>query len=111
MSQNKIYVGSLSYSVLSNELEDFFSQYGELSEVKLISDRETGQSKGFAFITFASQQSAESALSADGTELKGRKIRVNMAKDDVRRSGGGGHGHGGGRHREQSRYAGSRDDR
>lgn len=97
MSQNKIFVGSLAYAVSSNELEEFFSQYGDIESAKVITDRETGRSKGFAFITFVKQQSAEAALEANGTSLKGRNIIVNMAKEDDRRTGGGGgRGAGGG---------------
>jgi len=91
MSQPKIYVGNLSYNVTAAQLNDFFTQFGEISEVKLISDRETGRSKGFAFITFANQQSADKAVEeADGSEFEGRRLKVNIAKDDARRSGGAG---------------------
>ncbi len=93
MSQPKIYVGNLSYNVTADHLNDFFVQFGEINEVKLISDRETGRSKGFAFITFANQQSADKAVEeADGTEFEGRRLKVNIAKDDARRSGGAGAG-------------------
>lgn len=89
MNQNKIYVGNLSYDTTTEDLESYFSQYGEFEDVKLITDRETGRSKGFAFITFANQSDAQSSLAADGTEFKGRKIRVNMAREDDRKRGGG----------------------
>jgi len=89
MSQPKIYVGNLSYDVTADQLNDFFTQFGDINEVKLISDRETGRSKGFAFITFANQQSADKAVEeADGSEFEGRRLKVNIAKDDARRSGG-----------------------
>jgi RNA recognition motif-containing protein len=97
MSQAKIYVGNLSYDVTSNDLQDHFAKYGEIAEVKLITDRGTGRSKGFAFITFASDQSAKDSLASDGIELSGRKMKVNEAKEEVRRSGGGGGGGRGGR--------------
>ena len=58
-----------------------FSEYGEIEQVNLITDRHTGQSRGFAFITFAKQASAENALQLNGTEVKGRKISVSMAKE------------------------------
>lgn len=89
MNQNKIYVGNLSYDTTTEDLESFFSQYGEFEDVKLITDRETGRSKGFAFITFANQSDAQSSLASDGSEFKGRKIRVNMAREDDRKRGGG----------------------
>lgn len=94
MSQAKIYVGNLSYDVTSNDLQDHFGRYGEIAEVKLITDRGTGRSKGFAFITFTTDQSAKDSLASDGVELGGRKMKVNEAKED-RRNGGGGGGGGG----------------
>ncbi|WP_259430881.1 RNA-binding protein [Coxiella burnetii] len=102
MSQNKIYVGSLSYDVTADELQSFFGQYGEIEEAKLIMDRETGRSKGFAFITYGTQDAAQEAVSkANGIDLQGRKIRVNIAREntgDRRRDGGsGGWGGRGGR--------------
>lgn len=93
-SQNKIYVGNLSYDVTSDELQDFFGQYGETPEVKLITDFGSGRSKGFAFITFANQQQAQASLAANGVELKGRTMKVNLARDrdNNRRRGAGGNG-------------------
>jgi cold-inducible RNA-binding protein len=88
MNQNKIYVGNLSFDTTTEDLESFFSQYGEFEDVKLITDRETGRSKGFAFITFASQKDAQASLASDGAEFKGRKLRVNMAREDDRKRGG-----------------------
>ena len=95
MNQSKIYVGNLSYDTSSNDLTDLFNQFGDILETKLITDRETGRSKGFAFITFTEEQSANNALDLNGTDHMGRKIKVNIAKDD-RRTGGGGGGHNGG---------------
>ena len=89
MSQAKIYVGNLSYSTTQDDLEDKFSQFGEIAEVKLITDFQTGRSKGFAFITFAEDSSAQEAVSLNETDLDGRNIRVSIAKEDNRRSGGG----------------------
>lgn len=82
MSQNKVYVGSLSYDVTADDLQSFFRQYGDIEETRLITDRETGQSKGFAFITYTNQNGAQAALVANGVELQGRKIRVNIARDN-----------------------------
>jgi len=98
MSNSKIYVGNLSYDVTGDDLQEFFTQYGEISECKLITDFE-GRSKGFAFITFEAPQGAEAALKADGVELSGRKLRVNMARENNRRGGGTGGGNGGGQRR------------
>jgi len=95
MSQTKIYVGNLSYNTTDHELEEFFGQYGSIKEIKLITDRETGRSKGFGFITFDDQQAAQASLQANGLELQSRKLRVNMANDDARRTSGAGGGRGG----------------
>ena len=104
MSQSKIYVGNLSYDTKEADLESFFSKYGPLTEVKLIKDIHTGRSKGFAFLTFEDQKAAEASLEANDTELQGRKIRVNIAKDTGGRRGGGGFRKGGG---GQSRFRGN----
>jgi RNA recognition motif-containing protein len=97
MQQNKVYVGNFPYSVDEAQLRDIFSVYGEISELALITDRETGRSKGFAFITFATQQAAEKSLEQDGKEVAGRKLRVNMAQErDSKGGGGGGRGRSGG---------------
>lgn len=95
MSQSKIYVGNLSYNTTEDELRDFFSQYGAIEDVKLIIDFNTGRSKGFGFITYASDQHCESALAANGADLSGRKLKVNIAREDNRRAGGGAPGNGG----------------
>ena len=95
MSQSKIYVGNLSYNTTEDELRDFFSQYGTIGDVKLIIDFSTGRSKGFGFITYASDQDCESALAANGADLDGRKLKVNIAREDNRRSAGGAPGNGG----------------
>ncbi|QTS83959.1 RNA recognition motif domain-containing protein [Coxiella endosymbiont of Amblyomma nuttalli] len=96
MSQNKIYVGSLSYDVTAGDLQSFFGQYGDIEDARVIMDRDTGKSKGFAFITFANHNAAQAALLADGTEMQGRKIRVNIARDNPSSSGRGGRGRNGG---------------
>ncbi|MAZ39769.1 MAG: RNA-binding protein [Legionellales bacterium] len=90
MSQSKIYVGNLSYQVSQDDLHEFFGQFGAIQDVKLITDRETGRSKGFAFITFENADSVNPALDLNGTEYGGRKLKVSVAKDngDRRRSGG-----------------------
>ena len=92
MSQTKVYVGNLSYDTSEDGLRNFFSQYGTIGEVKLIIDFATGRSKGFGFITFGSDRDCENALAANGLELDGRKLKVNVARDDNRRGGTGGAG-------------------
>ena len=92
--QNKLYVGNLPFSVDEAQLRGIFSQYGEISELALIMDRDTGRPKGFGFITFANQQAAEKALEQNGKDVGGRALRVNIATDKPRTGGGGGGGGG-----------------
>jgi RNA recognition motif-containing protein len=90
MSQNKLYVGNFPYSVTEDQLRDLFEPYGEITDLAMIMDRETGRPKGFGFITFAQQQSAEKALELNGNDLGGRPLKVNVATDkgrDDRRGG------------------------
>ena len=82
--QNKIYVGNLPFSIEEKGLEESFEQFGTVAEIYIPTDRETGKKRGFAFLTFESQESAEKALSMDGKELEGRAIRVNIAQDKRR---------------------------
>jgi RNA recognition motif-containing protein len=98
--QSKIYVGNLSFSTEEADLEKLFGGYGQLIELNLIKDN-AGRSKGFAFITFENQKSAQDALQADNTELNGRQIRVSIAKETKRRGGG---SHRGGQSRFRERY-------
>lgn len=90
MQQNKLYVGNFPYSVDEAQLRDLFSAYGQISDLAMIMDRETGRPKGFAFITFATQQAAEKALEQNGRDLGGRPLKVNMAMERDSRGGGGG---------------------
>ena len=92
MQQNKLYVGNFPYSVDESQLRDLFSEYGAIEELAMIKDRETGQPKGFAFITFAEQQAAEKALELNGNDLGGRPLKVNMATEKPARGGRGGGG-------------------
>jgi cold-inducible RNA-binding protein len=98
MQQNKLYVGNLPFSVNEEQLRGVFAQYGDISELSLIMDRDTGRPKGFGFITFATQQAAEKALEQNGKDLGGRPLRVNVATDKPR-TGGGPRGGGGGGNR------------
>lgn len=76
-----IYVGNLSYSVTGEELKAAFAAYGEVSNVNIITDRNTGQSKGFAFVEMPNDAQAEEAINAlNETPVSGRKIRVNQAR-------------------------------
>jgi cold-inducible RNA-binding protein len=86
---NKLFVGGLSWGTDDAALRDAFSEFGDVSDVKVITDRETGRSRGFGFVTFASAAEAKAAISSmDGATLDGRTINVNEAQD--RRDDGGG---------------------
>lgn len=94
----KLFVGGLSWGTTDDGLHGAFSQFGEIVEAKVITDRETGRSRGFGFVTFTNDEGATKAISEmDGTDLDGRTIKVNEAEDKPMRSGGGGGGGGGGR--------------
>ena len=91
----KLFVGGLSWGTDDNGLRAAFEQYGEVLEAKVITDRDTGRSRGFGFVTFAESADADSAMDEmNGSELDGRTLNVNEARD---RRGGGGGGGGGGR--------------
>ncbi|MFT5458749.1 MAG: cold-inducible RNA-binding protein, partial [Myxococcota bacterium] len=90
----KLFVGGLAWATDDQALGDAFAAHGEVTEAKVINDRETGRSRGFGFVTFADDAAADAAIAAmDGTNLDGRSIRVNEAQQ--RGSGGGGRGRGG----------------
>jgi cold-inducible RNA-binding protein len=88
---NKLFVGGLSYNTTQSTLQDAFAAHGTVSEVNVITDRMTGKSKGFAFITMGSDSEAQSAIEGlNGRELDGRSMNVSIAKPREERSGGGG---------------------
>lgn len=94
----KLYVGNLSFSTTEASLGDFFAQIGSVASVKLITDRDTGRSRGFGFVEMSSPDEAEKAISElNGKELDGRAISVSEARPQAPRTGGGGFGGGGGR--------------
>jgi len=87
----KLYVGNLSYNTTEDSLRNLFGAYGNVVSAKIITDRETGNSKGFGFVEMSTDEEAESATAGtDETEFDGRKIRVNAAMDKPRRDGPGG---------------------
>ncbi|CAO2822455.1 unnamed protein product [Amaranthus hypochondriacus] len=97
---SKLFVGSLSWGTDDCTLKEAFSQYGEVVEARVITDRETGRSRGFGFVTFTDTECANNALSMDGADLQGRNIRVSIANERQTRpnsgySGGGGYNNGG----------------
>ncbi len=102
----KLFVGGLSWDTTDDGLRQAFAQYGEITEAKVITDRDTGRSRGFGFVTFTEDESAKTAISKmDGTMLDGKTIKVNEAQEKAPRPGGGrgggfgGRGGGGGRNR------------
>jgi len=93
----RIYVGSLPYSATEDQLETLFGQYGQITDTQIIVDRYTGQAKGFAFVEMANDEEAEKAIEAlNGTEMGGRTLVVNEARERENRGGGGGGGRFGG---------------
>ena len=87
----KLYVGNLPHSANQQTLQDIFSKCGTVESINVISDRDTGQSKGFAFVEMSSKAEAQKAIQEfNGSSLDGREIKVNEAKPQEKRSGGGG---------------------
>ncbi len=92
-----IYVGNLPYSATEGDVSDLFSAFGPVERVKIITDRETGQSKGFAFVTLADQSQLNAAVEAlNEHDYNGRPLRVNPSEPRPAGGGGGGYGGGGG---------------
>lgn len=78
---SKLYVGNVPFSATDEELAELFGQYGALSEAKMITDRETGRPRGFAFVTFETPEAAQDAQQAlDGRDFQGRPLRVSEAR-------------------------------
>jgi len=97
---NRIYVGNLSFNTAKADLEAAFAAVGEVQEVAIPTDRETGQPRGFAFITMASASAAQAAIAQlNGTMLDGRALKVNEAQERQPRGNFGGGGRGGNRSR------------
>jgi cold-inducible RNA-binding protein len=89
----KLYVGNLSYNVTEVQIRELFAQVGEISEVNVIMDRDTGQSKGFAFVQMADDNAATEAIRRfNGHSLDDRALKVSEARPREERSGGGGYG-------------------
>ena len=93
---SKLYVGNLSFDSTEDDLRELFGRHGTVDSVAVITDRETGRPRGFAFVEMSESSAAQDAIRAlDGNDFAGRNIKVNEAQD--RRDGGGGGGGGGGR--------------
>jgi len=90
---SKLYVGNLAYTVANSDLEELFSQVGQVQSVAVIMDKFSGQSKGFGFVEMATSEDASKAIQRfNDTELKGRNIKVNEAKPRESSFGGGNNG-------------------
>ncbi len=93
----KLYVGNLPYSATEETLRETFSKCGDVDSATMITDRDTGQSKGFGFVEMSRDSEAQKAIQElNGSTLDGREIKVNEAKPKAPRRGGGGYGGGGG---------------
>ena len=94
---SKLYVGGLPYSATQEEFTDLFSAHGTVASANIISDKFTGQSRGFGFVEMSSEDEAKAAIEAlNSTEFGGRTLTVNEARPQAPRTGGGGYGGGGG---------------
>ena len=94
----KLYVGNLAFQTTSQDLQQLFAQAGTVESASVIEDRDTGQSKGFAFVEMSTEEEAASAIEQfNGKEVAGRALKVNEARPRENRSGGGGRGFGGNR--------------
>ena len=95
-----IYVGNISFQTTEQDLDAAFSAYGQVDRVQIVKDRDTGQSRGFAFVEMVNPAEADKAIEAlNGADVGGRTLTVNEARAREPRSGGGGYGGGGGGNR------------
>jgi cold-inducible RNA-binding protein len=95
---NKVFVGGIPWAASDQDLRDLFSEIGEVTDAVILQDRETGKSRGFGFVTYASDDDAKSSVEKfNGHDFLGRELTVNEARPREERSGGGGGGGGGGR--------------
>jgi RNA recognition motif-containing protein len=101
----KIYVGGLPYSATEQELSDLFGRHGSVASARIITDKFTGQARGFGFVEMSSDAEAQAAVAAlNGTEMGGRTLTVNEARPQEPRTGGGGGYGGGGGGGKRDRY-------
>ena len=96
MSENKLYVGNLSFQTTEDQLSQLFAEYGTVGRASIVTDRETGRSRGFGFVEMGTNQEAQNAINAlHGQMVEGRSLTVNIAKPREGGGGGGGGGRGG----------------
>ena len=104
-----IYISNLSFNVTDDDLRDYFAEYGEVSSAKVIMDKFSGKSRGFAFVEMSDDEAAKKAIEElDGATVDGRTIGVSVAKPKEDRAGGGQRGGGGGFQRRNNNYSNSR---
>lgn len=95
----KLYVGNLSFKTTEDDLRELFSDYGEVSSINIITDRESGRSRGFGFVEMDEEGADKAVEALDGKEFQERTLKVNVAKDKEKRGSGGGRGGFGGNRR------------
>ncbi|CAE6788960.1 RNA recognition motif domain-containing protein [Nitrospira defluvii] len=101
----KLYVGGLPYAATESQLNDLFSAHGTVESARVITDKFTGQSRGFGFVEMSTEDEAKAAITAlNGSDMGGRQLTVNEAKPQESRSGGGGGRFGGGDRGGRSRF-------
>jgi cold-inducible RNA-binding protein len=102
---NRLYVGNLAFSTTEEALKEVFAEFGEVVDAKLMIERETGRSRGFAFVELATSEAAKKAIEQmNGAVIDGRALRVNEAEDRPERGPRGGGGGGGRRNDKKSRW-------
>jgi RNA recognition motif-containing protein len=106
MDNKKLYVGNLPWTITNDSLKEMFAQFGEITEAIIITDRMSGRSKGFGFVTFATEEAAAAAIQQmHEKDIEGRKIVVNVARPrEERRPGGGGGFRSGGYRNDRRSY-------
>jgi len=100
----KLFVGNLSFQTTESDITSAFEQFGAVESVQIISDRETGRSKGFGFVVMGEEEADKAIAQLNGSQLGGRPLTVNEAKPMVRRDSGGGGGYRGGGGGRRDRY-------
>lgn len=109
---NKLYVGNLSFETTSQQLQELFAQAGTVQSASIVEDRDTGRSRGFAFVEMSTNEEAAAAISQlNGKEVSGRALKVNEAKPRENRGGGRGFGGGGRGGDRGGNYGGHREPR
>jgi RNA recognition motif-containing protein len=94
---NRLYVGNLSFNATADSVREWFASCGAVTDVHVVTDRESGRSRGFAFVTMGTDAEAQKAIAeTNGAMMDGRSLRVNEAEERTNRGGGGGFGGGGG---------------